>query len=129
MTNSPKGRILCTEDDTDTRDLLTLVLTQAGFEVTCSKDAAECVSLVLRHKFDLLLLDNWMPGMSGVDVCKQVREFDQTTPILFCSGAAYDGDKQAALDAGAQGYLVKPVMPGVLIGKITGLLSLQGDTI
>lgn len=120
---SPKGRILCTEDDADTRELLTFILNQAGFDVVCLQGGLDCVTLARSDNFDLFLLDNWMPGMSGVDVCKGIREFDQTTPILFCSGAAHDSDKKAAMAAGAQGYLVKPVAHEELLAEVTRLLN------
>lgn len=49
-----------------------------------------------------------MPGLSGQELPTEIRKFDKSTPILFYSGAAYESDKQAARDAGAQGYLTKP---------------------
>jgi len=61
--------------------------------------------------------------MSGVEVCKLIREFDKTTPILFCSGAALERDKLAAMAAGAQGYLVKRVAHEELLAEVTRLLD------
>src|ERR687898_2936622 len=109
--NSLKGRILCTEDDADTRDLLVLTLNLAGYDVVCTEDAEHAFDLIKKQQFDLYLLDNWMPTFSGMDLCDKIREFDTTTPILFYSGAAFQTDKERALEAGAQGYLVKPVHP------------------
>jgi DNA-binding response OmpR family regulator len=119
---SPKGRILCTEDDADTRDLLVLTLNLAGYEVVCSEDAEHAVDIIKKEQFDLYLLDNWLPKLSGMDLCDKIREFDTTTPILFYSGAAFQDDKERALRAGAQGYLVKPVLPDVLISEVSRLL-------
>ena len=73
--------------------------------------------------FDLYLIDNWMSGCSGIDLCKKLREFDSRTPILFYSGAAYERDKQQAFAAGAQGYLVKPVDNDELIEQVSRLTS------
>jgi DNA-binding response OmpR family regulator len=121
--SSPKGRILCTEDDPDTRDLIVLVLSQHGFDVTCTDDADEAIKLAKTQKFDLYLVDSWMPALSGQDLTKKLREFDVETPILFYSGAAYEGDKEAALSSGAQGYLVKPADGDRLVAEVVRLIA------
>ena len=96
-------RILSTEDDADTRDVLKLLLEMVGFDVTCAEDSAQAITLATAQKFDLYLLDNWMPGMAGDLLCQKLRELDSTTPILFYSGAATEADKARAMAAGAQG--------------------------
>lgn len=120
---TPKGRILCTEDDADTRELLALTLTIAGYEVTCTDNPDQALEHIRTGKFDLCLMDNWMPGISGEDLCVRIREFDKKTPILFYSGAAYESDKQRARDAGAQGYLVKPVLGDELLTEIVRIIA------
>jgi CheY-like chemotaxis protein len=62
---STKGRILCTEDDVDTRELIDFVLTQYGYEVVCSGSNVQAIDLAKTQNFDLYLVDNWMPGLSG----------------------------------------------------------------
>jgi len=57
--------------------------------------------LLATDSFDALLLDNWMPEMNGVELCRQIRSIDKTTPVFFCSGAVTDADKKAAFLAGA----------------------------
>ena len=74
-------------------------------------------------QFDLYLIDNWMSGCSGVELCRKLREFNPGTPILFYSGAAYENDKQQAFTAGAQGYLVKPVDNDELIEEVSRIIS------
>ena len=64
-----------------------------------------------------------MPGISGVGLCQQLREFDEHTPILFYSAAAYDKDIQRALSCGAQGYLVKPADNDDLEAEVLRLIS------
>ena len=117
-----KGRILCTEDDQDTRDLIVLSLTMAGYEVSCTETAQQAIERVQKEKFDLFLLDNWMPDTSGEDLCRRIREFDKATPILFYSGAGYPADKERARAAGAQGYLVKPVVGDQLAAEIARIM-------
>lgn len=120
---SPKGRILCTEDDPDTRDMLKIILGAAGYEVVCTSAADEALKQIRNERFDLCLMDNWMPGVSGEELCTKIRAFDKTTPILFYSGAGYESDKQRAQDAGAQGYLVKPVLEHVLLSEVVRIIA------
>jgi DNA-binding response OmpR family regulator len=115
-------RILCTEDDGDSREALRLLLEIEGFEVTCAEDAAQAISLAKAEKFDLYLLDNWLPGMDGSLLCQKLREVDPITPVLFYSGAAMDGEKARALASGAQGYVIKPADPDYLVSEITRLI-------
>ena len=84
---SIKGRILCTEDDVDIRELIDFVLTQYGYEVVCSVNNVQAVDLAKTQNFDLYLVDNWMPGLSGWS-SEKLRQFDLKTPVLFYSGAA-----------------------------------------
>ncbi|HKP39126.1 MAG TPA: response regulator [Pyrinomonadaceae bacterium] len=103
-----KGRILYTEDDFDCREMVLFMLRESGYEVTCVETGTEALSLAKTERFDLFLVDNWLPGLTGPELTRHIREFNRTTPILFYSGVAYEHDKQGALKAGAQGYLIKP---------------------
>jgi DNA-binding response OmpR family regulator len=120
---STKVRILCTEDDADTRELIDFVLTESGFEVVCSTSNTQTIEMARSQHFDLYLLDNWMPGLSGTALTEELREFDSRTPILFYSAAAYDSDKEAAYTSGAQGYLVKPADGDQLIAEVNRLIA------
>jgi DNA-binding response OmpR family regulator len=121
--STPKGRILCTEDDADTRELLIFTLNMAGYEVICTDNPHKTLELIKTNEFDLCLMDNWMPGLSGEDLCKKIREFDTRTPILFYSGAAYEADKRRAMSSGAQGYLVKPVTEDKLLAEVVRVIA------
>src|SRR5215204_3164446 len=123
MKNQP--HILYAEDDPDTRELVQLFLRQAGFRVSVTGDSSEVLSLLATDHIDALLLDNWMPGISGLELCHGIRAFDQTMPILFCSGAVTEADKKAALSAGAQGYIGKPFDPEDLIATLRAALNIQ----
>jgi len=96
------------EDDADTRELVSYVLARAGYEVVVAENYKQAARLAQATSFDLYLIDNWMPGGSGIELSYWLRKFDNETPILFYSGAAYERDKQDALVAGAQAYLTKP---------------------
>ena len=110
--------ILLADDDEDTRELLALVLSQAGFRVSVTCDPREVMQLLAKDRFDALVLDNWMPEVSGVELCRRIRSVDNKTPIFFCSGAVTEADKKAAFSAGAQGYLAKPFDPDELTAAL-----------
>lgn len=118
----PLLRILCTEDDADTRELITFVLRSNDFEVITTETPAMALELASAFSFDLYLLDNWLPSMSGNELCKELRSFDSETPILFYSGAGYETDKTQAYASGAQGYLVKPVENQLLVAEVLRLI-------
>ena len=119
----PPFRILCTEDDVDTRDLITFVLKSNNFEVVTTETPELAIEIAQDFSFDLYLVDNWMPSLSGPDLCRELRRFDSQTPILFYSGAAYEADKTAAYASGAQGYLVKPVDNDELVAEVRRLIA------
>ena len=120
---TPKFRILCTEDDADTRDLIVLLPSGHNCEVVTSASSSESLHLARTQQFDLYLLDNWLPGSSGVGLCQELRRFDSETPILFYSGAAYDNDKKQALECGAQGYVTKPADGDALVAEVFSLIA------
>jgi two-component system OmpR family response regulator len=119
---SPKGRILCTEDDPDTRDLIITVLKAAGYDVCCTDSPEETLKLAKTQNFNLYLMDNWLPDLRGPTLTAKIREFDSRTPILFYSAAAYETDKESARRAGAQAYLVKPVENEKLVEEVGRLI-------
>jgi len=116
-------RVLYIEDHDDTRELVTLVLEQRRFEVVTGSTIETGVALACSQHFDLYLLDSWLPDGSGLDLCKQIREFDKVTPILFYSAAAYEIDRDRALQSGAQAYLIKPSQPSELCNIVTSLIE------
>lgn len=118
-----RPRILVTEDDPDTCEMITLILSKEGFEVICAKDPDEALELARSGTFDLFLLDNWTPGLSGPQLTEKIRQFDRKTPVLFYSGAAYEKDKEDARRAGAQGYLVKPADCDELIIEVKRIIA------
>ena len=120
---TPKFRVLCTEDDADTRDLIVVVLTGHNCEVVTSASSSESLHLAQTQHFDLYLLDNWLPGSSGIELCQALRKLDSKTPILFYSGAAYDEDKRRAQECGAQGYLTKPADGDQLVAEVLRLIT------
>jgi len=120
---SSAGHILYVEDDEDTRELVMYVLVNSHYTVVAATNGDEALMLARTNNFDLYVIDNWMSGTSGIDLCRKLRELDSWTPILFYSGAAFETDKQRAFAAGAQGYLVKPAGPDELIAEVNRIVS------
>jgi DNA-binding response OmpR family regulator len=118
-----KHHILYIEDHEDTRELVTLVLRQRDFEVTSCTTIESGLKLAYENRFDLYLLDSWLPDGSGLDLCRRIREFDGITPILFYSAAAYEVDRELALKSGAQGYLIKPSLNTELCDLVSMLIT------
>lgn len=119
-------RILCVDDDEDTCSMLCSLLGLIECHAISTGTASAALDKIHAERFDLYLLDNWLPGDDdGTQLCKKIREFDTTTPIVFYSGAAYDTERQAALAAGAQAYLIKPHDISLLLKTVKQLLQLH----
>ena len=129
MQNKNTPRVLYIEDHEDTRELVTLVLEQKNYEVVTGSTIETGVALAGSQQFDLYVLDSWLPDGSGLDLCRQIREFDKATPILFYSAAAYDIDQELALRSGAQAYLIKPSQPSELCNLVTSLIESRGRSL
>ena len=114
--------ILFADDELDIRKLVQLILQAAGFRVSTSDDAAEVLRLATTERFDALLLDYWMPKVTGLELCQTIRTFDQNIPILICSGAVTEPDRRAAALAGAQGYVAKPFKSADLVRALQNLI-------
>jgi|SRR6185503_5804457 len=116
-------RVLYIEDHEDTRELVTLLLSQKSYEVVTGGTIESGIALASTEEFDLYLLDSWLPDGSGLVLCQKIREFDTTTPILFYSAAAYSSDHEMALKCGAQAYLIKPSQPSDLCRLVSELIE------
>lgn len=115
-------RVLCVDDDEDACEMLSALLGSYGIDATCVESAAQAWLKIKAERFDLYMLDGWLPELDGFEFCRQIREFDSDTPILFYSGAAYDADKQKGIAAGANAYVTKPNLDG-LIETMVDLIS------
>jgi CheY-like chemotaxis protein len=102
--------ILFIDDNEDSCELLAMMLSTDGgeYKTTTTASPFEALSLISEKDFDLLVVDYQLPGMTGVELCRRVRENDKQTPILFFTGMAHPSDRDVAMAAGATSYLVKP---------------------
>lgn len=108
MTPKIKQRVLCVEDDPDTREMLGMLFRSLEITAQLVSTAEECLSVSRRERFDLYLLDAWLPDGDGVELCRSLRNLNPDGCLVFYSGAAFETDRQRALEAGADDYIVKP---------------------
>ena len=102
--------------------MLTILLGLSLIDAKAVGTAAQALSLMQTERFDLCLLDSRLPDLDGFELCRRLRALNSHTPILFFSGDAYESDKTKGLAAGANAYLTKPDLAG-LIGTITQFVS------
>lgn len=108
MQSSIRRRVLYADDNEDACFMLGTLLGFSNIETTTAGTVDEALRLARSEQFDLYLLETGFPEGSGLDLCRQLREFNPQTPIVFYSGDAREIDKAKGLAAGADAYLVKP---------------------
>lgn len=116
------AKILVVEDDDDLRSNLQEWLTREHHIVDAAGDGNDGLAFARSSQYDVLVLDWELPGMSGLDICKQYRSKGGTAPILFLTGRKEIGDKVAGLESGADDYLTKPFHVQELMVRIKALL-------
>ena len=116
-----KIRILAVDDEPDLRALLRILLVNHGYEVIECSSGAEAVDTVRTDgRFDLVIMDIMMPGLSGVEACRKIREFS-AVPMLFLTAKTQLDDKQQAYSSGGDDYLAKPFSRQELMMKVESL--------
>ena len=113
--------ILVVDDDTRLRELLHKYLTAQGFRITAAQDAADARAKLASFDFDLIVLDIMMPGESGLELIRGLREASQV-PVLLLTAMAEIEDRIAGLESGADDYLSKPFEPRELVLRINAIL-------
>lgn len=111
-------RVLYVDHHDDSREMLTTLLAISEIDVTAVATAENAVLMMQLERFDLCLLESWLPDSDGFELCRRIREGHPKTPVVFFSGAAFDVDQKRGLEAGASAYICKPDLDG-LIGNIT----------
>ncbi len=126
----PKCRVLLIEDEPGLVMTLTDRLTAEGYHVESASDAATALERALGEGFDVMLMDVMLPGGSGFDICKTIRQRGVQTPILMLTARGQIIDRVVGLKLGADDYLVKPFEMAELLARIEALLrrSTAGPT-
>jgi len=120
-------RILVVDDEEGNRELLEAILAQEGFHVEHATDGAQALAAATAAPPDLILLDLLMPGINGVEVCRQLKQNPSTAsvPILVVTAVGHLGTKQAALMSGAYDFITKPFRPADLRARVTAMLKVR----
>ena len=117
-----KCRILCIDDHEDTSEMLKLILSHEDYEVMTASTIDEALQLAKSHEFDLYVFDKHLPDGSGLELCTKLITNTPGVPCIFYTGDAYDIHRSEALAAGADAYVAKPDVEG-LIESVHRLLS------
>src|SRR5258708_4679630 len=123
---SMKGRVLVVDDDAALAEMLGIVLRGEGFEPTFVADGDRAVDGFRDTHPDLVLLDLMLPGMDGIDVCRQIRA-ESGVPIVMLTAKSDTVDVVLGLESGADDYIVKPFQSKVLIARVRARLRRTED--
>lgn len=116
------SRVLIIEDETSIAELERDYLELSDFEVVIENDGQKGLERALHEDFDILILDLMLPGVSGFDICRQVRE-KKEMPIILVSAKKDDIDKIRGLGLGADDYITKPFSPSELVARVKAHLA------
>ena len=120
------ARILVVEDEESFSEAISFLLRKEGFEVVVADNGNLALELFWRQGADLVLLDLMLPGMSGTDVCSQLRQ-KSNVPIIMLTAKADEIDKVIGLELGADDYVTKPFSSRELIARVRAVLRRRSD--
>jgi two-component system alkaline phosphatase synthesis response regulator PhoP len=120
---STSKKILIADDEPDILEIIQFNLQGEGFEVITAKNGDEALEQARRHQPQLIMLDVMMPGKTGIEVCRMLRQQPEfkSTLIVFLSALSDETTELTGLETGADDYLTKPISPKILISKVHAL--------
>jgi len=115
-----KRTVLIVEDEQEIADLVKFHLQHEGIEVTMTRSGRKALDLARQSKPDLVILDLMLPDLDGIEVCRRLREHDDTKeiPIVILTARGTEADIVAGIEMGADDYVTKPFSPRVLMARI-----------
>lgn len=119
------GQVLLVDDDIELVELLRDYLEREGFTVAASHDGATGVTAALSARYDIIVLDIMMPGISGIDALAQIRA-ESNVPVIMLTARGDDADRVTGLELGADDYVQKPCTPRELVARIRAILKRAG---
>lgn len=120
------AKILVVDDDPAINEMLTIVLEAEGFHTSTVTDGAEAVGAFHSFDPDLILLDLMLPGMNGIDICREIRK-ESGVPIVMLTAKTDTVDVVLGLESGADDYITKPFKPKELVARIRARLRRTDD--
>lgn len=121
-----KKHILIVEDEADIQQLVSYNLIKKGLHVTCADSGEEALECLEKEQYDCMLLDLMLPGMSGLDVCRAIKQSEDSAknslPIIMLTAKGEEEDIVAGLECGADDYVTKPFSPKVLVARVKAVL-------
>ncbi|MEI7697864.1 MAG: response regulator [Actinomycetes bacterium] len=127
--NTGKKRILVIDDNADIRNLIQFIFEKAGISVSQGSDGENGLAQLKSEKPDLVLLDSMMPGISGLDVLKTIREDSDPNlnqvPVVMLTANSATEDMKTAFELGASSYIVKPFKNNQIVAEIDSILQLK----
>jgi DNA-binding response OmpR family regulator len=127
--SAPEPRLaLVADDDPDVRELVTFKLEQAGFRVLAVNDGVHALEAIAAEPPAVALIDVMMPGLSGIDVVRELRRDPATRslPVILLTAKAQEHDIEAGFATGADDYIAKPFSPRELLSRVTALMARAG---
>ena len=122
---SKNVRILICDDDPIVHQSLSLYLDNEDFLHDSAYDGRQAMEMIKKERYDLMLLDQMMPGMTGMEVCQAVRR-DSQLPIIMLTARGEEIDRILGLEMGADDYIVKPFSPREVVSRIKAVLRRTG---
>jgi DNA-binding response OmpR family regulator len=115
------GRILLVDDDAGILEVVSYSLRTEGFEVETVTEGTAALARAMEQPYDLVILDLMLPGMSGTEVCRQLRAERRTVPILMLTAKDAELDRVLGLELGADDYVTKPFSQAELVSRVRAL--------
>ncbi|MGD6815710.1 response regulator transcription factor [Metabacillus sp. 84] len=121
------GKILIVDDEDRIRRLLKMYLEREGYTTEEAENGDEALELALANDYDLILLDLMMPGIDGVEVCRQLRE-KKATPVIMLTAKGEEANRVQGFEVGTDDYIIKPFSPREVVLRVKALLRRSSST-
>jgi DNA-binding response OmpR family regulator len=129
MRMNPNKRALLVEDDYDICELVKIVLRSEGFATDIVHEGNSGLDMAMQNRYSIIILDIMLPGMSGWDICKKIRDGSagSNVPIVMLTAKNEESDKVHGLEIGADDYISKPFSPRELLARVKALMRRVAD--